>query len=74
MIQDTRLSSAKTVQLTVTERTELLTEGGVSPFGDGDEGADDDSFNFLFEGGMTLPWSERGTGSPSKARYTKCIA
>jgi len=39
----------------VTESTELLTEGGVSPFGDGDEGADDDSFNFLFEGGMTLP-------------------
>ena len=50
-----RLSFAKTVKLTVTERTELLTEGGVSPLGDGDEGADDDSFNFLFEGGMTLP-------------------
>ena len=46
----------KNVQLTVTESTELLlTEGGVSPLGEGDEGADDDSFNFLFEGGMTLP-------------------
>ena len=42
-------------QLTVTERTELLIEGGVSPLGDGEEGADDESFNFLFEGGMTLP-------------------
>lgn len=56
------------------ERTELLTDGGVSPFGDGEEGADEDNFNFLFEGGISLPWSVRGTGSPSNARYTRCIA
>ena len=37
------------------ERTELLTEGGVSPLGDGEEGADEDNFNFFFEGGITLP-------------------
>lgn len=37
------------------ERTELLTDGGVSPFGDGEEGADEDNFNFLFEGGISLP-------------------
>ena len=43
------------VKLTVTERTELLIEGGVSPLGDGEDGADDVSFNFRFEGGMTLP-------------------
>ena len=63
------------IRLTVTvERTELLTDGGVSPFGDGEEGADEDNFNFLFEGGISLPWSVRGTGSPSNARYTRCIA
>ena len=63
------------IKLTVTvERTELLTDGGVSPFGDGEEGADEDNFNFLFEGGISLPWSVRGTGSPSNARYTRCIA
>ena len=55
-------------QLTVTERTELLIDGGVWLWGDGEEGADDVSFNFLFEGGMSLPWSVNGTGSPSRAR------
>lgn len=36
------------------ERIELLIEGGVRFLGDGDEGVDDDSFNFFFEGGMIL--------------------
>ena len=52
----------------MTEREELLTEGGVSPLGDGEEGADEVNFNFRLDGGMTLPCSESGTGSPSRAR------
>ena len=52
----------------------LLLDVGVIPLGDGDDGADDECFNFFFEGGISLPWSDRGTGSPSRARYTRCIA
>lgn len=36
------------------ERIELLIDGGVSFFGDGEEGVDEDNFNFFFEGGISL--------------------
>ena len=65
---ETNLSKNTIGLLTATERAELLTEGGVSPLGDGEDGADEVNFNFRLEGGMTLPCRESGTGSPSRAR------